>query len=107
MRGARYGTAVAVGCILILSLPTMGQSGMMGQRSMEQPGPMRESPPGGPSGMTGSGMMGMMPSGGMGAHMGMMGPGHMLRMLTTELTLSEGQEKQLKDILYQVEKASI
>ena len=103
MRGARYGTAVAVGFILILTLPTMGQSGMMGQGPMEQPGPMRESPPRGPSGMMGSGMMGMMEGGGMGGHMGMMEPGHMLRMLKTELALSEGQEKQLKDILYQVD----
>src|SRR6266540_4799751 len=39
--------------------------------------------------------------------MGMMEPGPMLRMLKPELALSEGQEKQLKDILYQVAKASI
>jgi Spy/CpxP family protein refolding chaperone len=103
MRGARYGTALAVGFILILSLPTMGQSGMMGQGTMDQPGGMRESPPRGPSGMMGSGTMGMMEGG----HMGMMEPGPMLRMLKTELALSEGQERQLKDILYQATKTGI
>jgi Spy/CpxP family protein refolding chaperone len=51
--------------------------------------------------------MGMMEGGGMGGHMGMMEPGPMLRMLKAELALSEGQEKQLKDILYQVTKTSI
>jgi Spy/CpxP family protein refolding chaperone len=107
MSGARYGTAVAVGCILILSLPTMGQSGMMGQRSMEQPEAMRESPPRGPAGMIGSGTMGMMEGGGMGGHMGLMEPGPMLRMLKAELALSEGQERQLKDILYQAAKTHI
>jgi Spy/CpxP family protein refolding chaperone len=107
MRGTSHGAAVVVGCILILSLPTLGRGGMMGQRSMEQPGAMRESPPRGPSGMMGSGMMGMMESGGMGGHMGMMEPGPMLRMLKTELALSEGQEKQLKGILYQATKMSI
>jgi len=55
----------------------------------------------------GSGMMEMRESGGMGGHMGMMEPGHMLRMLKTELTLSEGQEKQLQDILYQVTKTTV
>ena len=49
----------------------------------------------------------MMEGGGMGGHMGMMEPGPMLRMLTTELALSEGQEKQLKDIMYQAAKAGI
>jgi len=107
MRSARYGTSVAVGFILILSMPTIGQSGMMGQGAMEQPGAMRESPPSGASGMMGSGMMEMRESGGMGGHMGMMEPGHMLRMLKTELTLSEGQEKQLQDILYQVTKTTV
>jgi Spy/CpxP family protein refolding chaperone len=107
MRGTHYGTAVAVGFILTLSLPTMGQSGMMGQGSMDQPGGMRESPPRGPSGMMGSETMEMMEGGGMGGHMGMMEPGPMLRMLTTELSLSEGQEKQLKDIMYQAAKTSI
>jgi Spy/CpxP family protein refolding chaperone len=107
MHETRFGTAVAVGFILILSIPTIGQSGMMGHESMEQPGAMKESPPPGPSGMMGSGMMEMMKSGGMGGHMGMMNPGPMLRMLKTELTLSEGQEKQLKDILYQVIKTTI
>jgi Spy/CpxP family protein refolding chaperone len=107
MRGTRYGTAVAVGFILTLSLPTMGQSGMMGQGPMDQPGGMRESPPRGPSGMMGSRTMEMMEGGGMGGHMGMMEPGPMLRMLTTELSLSEGQEKQLKDIMYQAAKTSI
>jgi Spy/CpxP family protein refolding chaperone len=57
--------------------------------------------------MMGSGMMGMMEGGGMGGHMGMMHPRPMLRMLKTELNLSEGQEKQLKDILYQVTKTTI
>lgn len=52
------------------------------------------------------GMMGMMEGGGMGGHMGMMHPGPMLQMLKTELTLSEAQEKQLRDILYQVIKTS-
>jgi Spy/CpxP family protein refolding chaperone len=107
MRGTHYGTAVAVGFILTLSLPTMGQSGMMGQGPMDQPGGMRESPPRGPSGMMGSETMEMMEGGGMGGHMGMMEPGPMLRMLTTELSLSEGQEKQLKDIMYQAAKTSI
>lgn len=107
MRYAPYGTAVAVGCILILSTPTIGRSGMMGQGPMQQPGAMRESPPGDPSGMMGSGMMGMMESGGMGGHMGMMEPGPMLRMLKNELALSDGQETQLKGILYQVTKTSI
>jgi Spy/CpxP family protein refolding chaperone len=107
MRCARYGTAVAVGFFLTLTLPTMGQSGMMGQGPMDQPGGMRESPPRGPSGMMGSGTMGMMEGGGMGGHMGMMEPGPMLRMLKTELALSEGQEKQLKDIMYQTTKTSI
>ena len=102
MRCARYGTAVAVGFILMISTPIIGQSGMMGPGPMEQPGSMRESPPRGPSGM-----MGMMEGGGMGGHMGMMEPGPMLRMLNTELALSEGQEKPLKDILYQVTKTSI
>jgi len=106
MREARFGTAVAVGFILILSIPTIGQSGMMGHETMEQPGAMKESPPPGPSGMMGSGMMGMMEGGGMGGHMGMMHPGPMLQMLKTELTLSAAQEKQLKDILYQVTKTS-
>ena len=55
----------------------------------------------------GTGMMGMMESGGMGGHMGMMEPGSMLRMLKTELALSESQETQLKGILYQVTKTSI
>ena len=50
---------------------------------------------------------GMMESGGMGGHMGMMEPGPMLRMLKTELALPEGQEKQLKDILYQVTETSV
>jgi hypothetical protein len=81
MRSARYGTSVAVGFILILSMPTIGQSGMMGQGAMEQPGAMRESPPSGASGMMGSGMMEMRESGGMGGHIGMIEPGHMLRML--------------------------
>ena len=107
MRCARYGTAVAVGFFLTLTLPTMGQSGMMGQGPMDQPGGMRESPPRGHSGMMGSGTMGMMEGGGMGGHMGMMEPGPMLRMLTTELALSEGQEKPLKDIVYQTAKTSI
>jgi Spy/CpxP family protein refolding chaperone len=107
MRCARYGTAVAVGFFLTLTLPTMGQSGMMGQGPMDQPGGMRESPPRGPSGMMGSGTMGMMEGGGMGGHMGMMEPGSMLRMLKTELALSEGQERQLKDILYQATKTGI
>lgn len=107
MRCARYGTAVAVGFILILSLPTMGHSGMMGQGPMDQPGGVRESPPRSPSGMMGSGTMGMMEGGGMGGHMGMMEPGSMLRMLKTELALSEGQERQLKDILYQATKTGI
>jgi Spy/CpxP family protein refolding chaperone len=107
MRCACHGTAVAVGFVLILSMPTIGQSGMMGQGSMEQPGAMRESPPRGPSGMMGSGAMGMMESGGMGGHMGMMEPAPMLRMLKTELSLSEEQEKRLKDILYQVTKTSV
>jgi Spy/CpxP family protein refolding chaperone len=74
---------------------------------MEPPGAMRESPPRGPSGMMGSGMMEMMESGGMGGHRDLMEPGPMLRMLKTELALSEGQEKPLKDILYQVAKAQI
>ena len=43
----------------------------------------------------------------MGGHMGMMEPGPMLRMLTTQLALSEEQEKQLKDIVYQTTKTSI
>jgi hypothetical protein len=30
MRGARYGTAVAVGFILMISTPIIGQSGMRG-----------------------------------------------------------------------------
>ena len=107
MRGTRYGTAVAAGFILMISTPIMGQSGMMGPGPMEPPGSVRESPPRGPSGMTGSGVMGMMEGGGMGGHGGMRGPGHMLRMLKAELALSEGQEKQLKDLLYQVEKAHI
>jgi Spy/CpxP family protein refolding chaperone len=107
MRGTGYRTVVAAGFILILSIPTIGQSGMMGHESMEQPGAMKESPPPGPSDMMGSGMMEMMKGGGMGGHMGMMKPGPMLRMLKTELTLSEGQEKQLKDILYQVTKTTI
>jgi Spy/CpxP family protein refolding chaperone len=107
MRCARYATAVAVGCVLVLTTPVIGRSGMMGQGAMEQPGSVQESPPRGLSGMMGSGMMGMMERGGMGGHMGMMEPGPMLRMLKTELALSEGQEKQLKDILYQVAKASI
>src|SRR4026209_570182 len=102
MRVARYGTTVAIGLILILSIPTIGQSGMMGQGPMEQPGAMKESPAPGPSGMMGAGIMEMMEGGGMGGHMGMAKPGSMLRMLKVELTLSEGQEKQLKDILYQV-----
>jgi Spy/CpxP family protein refolding chaperone len=51
--------------------------------------------------------MEMMEGVGMGGHMGMMEPGPMLRMLTTELSLSEGQEKQLKDIMYQAAKTSI
>jgi Spy/CpxP family protein refolding chaperone len=107
MRGARYGTAVAVGFILMISTPIIGQSGMMGPGPMEPPGAMRESPPRGPSGMMGSGMMEMMESGGMGGHRDLMEPGPMLRMLKTELALSEGQEKPLKDILYQVAKAQI
>jgi Spy/CpxP family protein refolding chaperone len=107
MRSTRYGTAVAVGFILILSIPTMGQSGMMGQGAMEQPRAMRESPPPGASGMMGSGMMEMRESGSMGGHMGMMEPGPMLRMLKTELALSDGQEKQLKDIVYQTTKTRI
>jgi Spy/CpxP family protein refolding chaperone len=102
MRGTRYGTAVAVGFILMISTPIMGQSGMMGPGAMEPPGSVRESPPRGRSGM-----MGMMEGGGMGGHRDLMEPGPMLRMLTTELALSEGQEKQLKDILYQVEKTHI
>jgi Spy/CpxP family protein refolding chaperone len=57
--------------------------------------------------MMGSGTMGMMEGGGMGGHMGMMEPGPMLRMLKTELALSEGQERQLKDILYQATKTGI
>ena len=57
--------------------------------------------------MMGSGTMGMMEGGGMGGHMGMMEPGPMLRMLKTELALSEGQEKQLKDIVYQAAKTGI
>jgi hypothetical protein len=57
--------------------------------------------------MMGSGMMEMMESGGMGGHRDLMEPGPMLRMLKTELALSEGQEKPLKDILYQVAKAHI
>src|SRR5262245_42061125 len=84
MRGARYGTAIAIGFFLTLSLPTMGRSGMMGQGPMDQPGGMRESSPRGPSGMMGSGTIGTMEGGGMGAHMGMMEPGPMLRMLKTE-----------------------
>jgi Spy/CpxP family protein refolding chaperone len=107
MNCARYGTAVALGCMLVLTMPLMGQSGMMGQGSMEPPGATRESPARGPSGMVGPGMMEMMESGGMGGHMGMIEPGPMLRMLKTELALSEGQEKQLKDILYQATKTSI
>ena len=107
MRCARYGTAVALGCMLILMVPLIAQSGMMGQGPMEQPEAMRESPPRGPSGRMGSGMMGMMESGGMGGHRDLMEPGPMLRMLKTELALSEGQEKPLKDILYQVAKAQI
>jgi Spy/CpxP family protein refolding chaperone len=102
MRCTRYGTAAAVGFILMMSTPIIGQSGMMGSGPMEQRGSMRESPPRGPSGM-----MGMMESGGMGSHMGMMEPGPMLRMLKTELALSEGQEKPLKDIVYQATKTSI
>jgi len=51
--------------------------------------------------------MGMMEGGGMGGHMGMMEPGPMLRMLKAELALSEGQEKQLKDIVYQATKTGI
>ena len=89
-----------------LTLPTTGQSGMMGQGPMDQPGGMRN-PPRAPSGMMGSGTMGMMEGGGMGGHMGMMEPGPMLRMLKTELALSEGQEKQLKDIVYQAAKTGI
>jgi Spy/CpxP family protein refolding chaperone len=107
MKCARYGTAVALGCMLVLTMPLMGQSGMMEQGPMEPPGATRESPARGPSGMMGPGMMEMMESGGMGGHMGMMEPGPMLRMLKTELALSEGQEKQLKDILYQATKTSI
>ena len=107
MRGARYGTAVAVGFILMASTPIIGQSGMMGPGPMEPPGAMRDAPPRGPSAMMGSGMMGMMESGGMGGHRDLMEPGPMLRMLKTELALSEGQEKPLKDILYQVAKAHI
>jgi len=107
MRGTGYRTVVAAGFILILSIPTIGQSGMMGHEPMEQPGAMKESPPPGRSGMMGSGMMEMMKGGGMGGQMGMMKPGPMLRMLKTELALSEGQEKQLKDILYQVTKTTI
>jgi Spy/CpxP family protein refolding chaperone len=106
MKCTRFATAVVV-CILILSLPTMGQSGMMGHGMMDQPGGMRESPPRGPAGMMGSGTMGMMEGGGMGGHTGMMEPGPMLRMLKAELALSEGQETQLKDILYQAAKAHI
>jgi hypothetical protein len=45
--------------------------------------------------MMGSGMMEMMESGGMGGHRDLMEPGPMLRMLKTELALSEGQEKPL------------
>jgi Spy/CpxP family protein refolding chaperone len=107
MRHARYATAVAVGCILVLTIPMTGQSGMRGQGPMEPPGAVQESPARGPSGMMGSGTMGMMESGGMGGHVGMMEPGPMLRMLKTELSLSEGQETQLKDIVYQVAKTSI
>ena len=73
MTCARYGTAVAVGFILILSMPIIGQGGMMGQGSMEQPRAMKESPPPGPAGMMGSGMMEMMESGGM-DRMEMRGP---------------------------------
>jgi hypothetical protein len=80
MKYAGYGTAVALGCMFVLTMPLIGQSGMIGQGPMEPPGATRESPARGPSGMMGSGTMGMMESGGMGGHMGMMGEGGMGRM---------------------------
>jgi Spy/CpxP family protein refolding chaperone len=115
MKRVVYGVALTFGLILALSGVAPVQSGMMGgQMGQSQQAP--EQPPGG---MMGEGSMGMMSpqmmqqmrrgmmGGGMREGMGMHRPSQMVRMLKAELSLSDEQAKQAKEILLQAMKASI
>lgn len=130
MKRVTSSVALSLGLMLVLGGMFPAQGGMMGPGQMGQPGPGMEPPTATPEGMMGPQMMQHMMRGMMGGGTGPMGPhmmpqmmegmegdmpegmrmhrpGQMLRLLRTELDLSDEQAQKVKEILFQVMKANI
>jgi Spy/CpxP family protein refolding chaperone len=130
MKRVTSSVALSLGLMLVLGGMFPAQGGMMGPAQMGQPGQGMEPRAGAPEGMMGPQMMQHMMRGMMGGGMGpmcphmmpqMMGgmegdmpegmtthrPSQMLRLLRTELDLSDEQAQKVKEILFQVMKANI
>ncbi|HXH12188.1 MAG TPA: hypothetical protein VNP04_20785 [Alphaproteobacteria bacterium] len=130
MKRVASSLALSLGLMLVVGGMFPAQAGMMGPGQMGQPRPGMEPRAGTPEGMMGPHMMQHMMRGMMGGGMGPMGPhmmpqmmggmegdmpegmtmhrpGQMLRLLRTELDLSDEQAQKVKEILFQVMKANI
>jgi Spy/CpxP family protein refolding chaperone len=122
MRHVTFGMTLTLGVMFVLSMAIPVQSGMMGHGQMGKPEGAPESSPGGMMGQGGQGSMGMMNpqmqqqmmrgimGGGMQGVLGGMAmarPSQLVRMLKTELELSDEQAKRLTQIVSQATKATI
>ena len=102
MKRAALGVAITSGLVLVLSMATSAQSGMMGRGHMGHSETMVEPAPGSPKGMMG-------PSGLPHSLEGIRIPhlNQLVQVLKAELALLEEQTKKVKEYFFQVMKANI